>query len=92
MNIVKTPITPYKHFKDLTYGDVFAYKDATFMKTDMGKTINDKEGYYAINLHDGRMYLFFDKYIVIPVEDVSLNVSYRTCGEAERRWKKDKDE
>lgn len=92
MKIVKTPITPYKHFKDLKHGDVFVYKDGTFMKTDMDKTANDEKGYYAINLHNGRIYLFFDKYIVIPVEDVSLNVSYRTCGEAEKYWKKDSDE
>ena len=92
MKIVKTPITPYKHFKDLTRGDVFAYKDGTFMKTNMSNTVNGKECYYAVNLHNGSTYLFSDKHVVIPVEDVSLNVSYRTCGEAEKYWRKDSDE
>lgn len=71
MKIVKTPITPYKHFKDLTHGDVFAYKDATFMKTNMNDTVDGNKCYYAVNLHNGLTYLFLDKYVVIPVEDVS---------------------
>lgn len=92
MKIVKTAVTPYKEYKDLDHGSVFVYGDITFMKTNMGCKMDGEEYYYAVNLNDGTMRVIWDRHVVIPADDVSLHVFYRSCKEAERRWKKDKDE
>lgn len=92
MKIVKTAVTPYKGYKDLDCGSVFVYGDTTFMKINMRCKKGSEEYCYAIDLSNGTMRAFCDRHVVIPVDDVSLHVFYRSCKEAEKRWKKDKDE